>query len=133
MHIPGYLAESQQCLNFPLKALSHDVVIVLFGYVLIEIAVGAPPETVRPLGEEEPYSHDTAHLCLNQVSQHAVTDTCARDVLRKRKKEEAIAHVHIKRRVLCDLWRCRIFRYIFGYFSAREVPQSGREDTIDRI
>lgn len=132
MHIPGYLTESQQCLSLHLKALSHDMVIVLFGYVLIEIAVGAPPETVRPLGEEEPYSHDTAHLCLNQVSQHAVTDTCARDVLRKRKKE-AIAHVHIKRRALCDLWRCRTFRHIFGYFSAREVPQSGREDTTDRI
>lgn len=84
MHIPGYLTESQQCLSLHLKALSHDMVIVLFGYVLIEIAVGAPPETVRPLGEEERYSHDTAHLCLNQVSQHAVTDTCARDVLRKR-------------------------------------------------
>lgn len=54
MHIPGYLTESQQCLSLPLKALSHDVVIVVFGYVLIEIAVGAPPETVRPLGEEEP-------------------------------------------------------------------------------
>lgn len=52
MHIPGYLTESQQCLSLHLKALSHDMVIVLFGYVLIEIAVGAPPETVRPLGEK---------------------------------------------------------------------------------
>lgn len=49
MNIPGHLTELQQCLSLLLKALSHDVVIALSGYVLVEVAVGAPPETVRPL------------------------------------------------------------------------------------
>lgn len=47
--IPGYLTELQQGLRLLLKALSHDALIVLSGYVLVEVAVGAPPETVRPL------------------------------------------------------------------------------------
>lgn len=120
------MTEPQQCVSLPLKALSHDVVVVLFGYVLIEIAVGTPPETVRPLGEEELYSHDTAHLQLNQVSQYAAADSIC--VTRTN-----LTHMHIKRRLLRDLWSRCPFRHIFGDFSAREAAQSRRQDTTGRV
>lgn len=53
INIPGYLTELQQSLSLPLKALGHYVLIVLFGYVLVKVAVGAPLKTVRPLHRGE--------------------------------------------------------------------------------
>lgn len=49
MTVPGYLTELQQALRLPLKAFSHDGVIFLSGDVLVEVAVGTPPEAVGPL------------------------------------------------------------------------------------
>lgn len=43
------MTELQQRLSLPLETLSHYDVIVLSGYVLVEVAVGASPETVGPL------------------------------------------------------------------------------------
>lgn len=47
--VPGDLTELQQRVGLPLKALGHREVIVLSGYVLVKVAVGAPSEAVRPL------------------------------------------------------------------------------------
>lgn len=47
--IPGNLTELQQRLSFPLKALSHDAVLVFSGNILVKVAVGASPKTIRPL------------------------------------------------------------------------------------
>ena len=51
--LPGHLTELQQGVRLPLKALRHHDVIVLSGYVLVEVAVGASSEAVGPLEEEE--------------------------------------------------------------------------------
>lgn len=52
MTTPGHLTELQQALSLHLKAFSHYGLVVLSGYVLVEVAVGAPPEAVRPLQRE---------------------------------------------------------------------------------
>lgn len=62
MTVPGHLAELEQGLCLPLKARSHDVVIALFGDVLVEVAVGAPLQTVRPLRNKEE-AHMTGFEC----------------------------------------------------------------------
>lgn len=49
INIPGHLTEPQQCLCLSPEALRHSGVIVVSGQVLVEVAVGAPAQAVRPL------------------------------------------------------------------------------------
>lgn len=52
INIPGHLTEPQQRLRLPPEALRHSDVIAVSGHVLVEVAVGAPAEAVRPLWGE---------------------------------------------------------------------------------
>lgn len=65
------LTELQQCLSLPLKALSHDVVIVLSGYILVKVAVGASSETERPVHVERRLFGEMRGACpFKYISDH---------------------------------------------------------------
>lgn len=49
--LPGHLTELQQCVHLLLKTLAYYVVVVIFGDVLIKVAVRAPFEAIGPLEE----------------------------------------------------------------------------------
>lgn len=74
--LPGHLTELQQGIRLPLKALRHHDVIVLSGYVLVEVAVGASSEAVGPLeGEEEEEGGHIDKLCRHDTE--AFASNCA--------------------------------------------------------
>lgn len=76
INLPGHLTELQQGVRLPLKALRHHDVIVLSGYVLVEVAVGASSEAVGPLeGEEEEEGGHIDKLCRHDTE--AFASNCA--------------------------------------------------------
>lgn len=76
INLPGHLTELQQGVRLPLKAPRHHDVIVLSGYVLVEVAVGASSEAVGPLeGEEEEEGGHIDKLCRHDTE--AFASNCA--------------------------------------------------------